>query len=158
MNFQNSYLKTEDKVLEVGKARPVLKSHLLRLRSSTIRQDSNVVKAKAPQLHRACVRAASMLPTHISTPSRDVRAQHPQEQLFLTCPHFWVPGRSKKICSIKVNVGIKRKIKGDQGRRQRILRYRLWISVTMYCALSHWATWETVEMYCLEPGLVVYIR
>lgn len=42
MKFQNSYLVNDRYVLEVGKARLILKSHPLRLRSSAIRQDSDL--------------------------------------------------------------------------------------------------------------------
>lgn len=70
MKFQNSYLVNDRYVLEVGKARPILKSHPLRLRSSAIRQDSDVMKAKVPHLHRA-LSASEQPSTHISTPSRE---------------------------------------------------------------------------------------
>lgn len=70
MKFQNSYLVNDRYALEVGKARPILRSHPLRLRSSAIRQDSDMTKAKVPHLHRA-LSAAEQPSTHVSTPSRE---------------------------------------------------------------------------------------
>lgn len=146
MKFQNSYLVNDRYALEVGKARPILRSHPLRLRSSAIRQDSDMTKAKVPHLHRA-LSAARPAEKHSAICSRYksvVKSALPH----LSPLPIWVPGGSKKTFSIQVNVGIKekRKIKDDQGRS-------LWISVTKYCTQSPGHIGETVDIYCVKPGL-----
>lgn len=51
----------------------------------------------------------------------------PLGQLLLTCPHFWSEYGKKQKDILKVNAGTKEKgkIRGDQGRRQSILRHGL---------------------------------
>lgn len=74
-----------------------------------------------------------MLPTHLSTPSMEALSYLvPSTKVSsrAALPHLSpilirVPGRSRKTFSIKVNAGIKEKGKsrGEQGRRQSILRH-----------------------------------
>lgn len=96
------------------------------MRASAIRQDSDVVKAKV-----WCLISTGQPSTHTSTPSREApRYLVPGTKVSsrAALPHLsplliWIPGRSKKTFSIKVNVGIKEKgkTKDYQGRRQRLL-------------------------------------
>lgn len=131
MKFQNSYLVNDRSVLEVGRLDPFLKATPSgRMRASAIRQDSDVVKAKV-----WCLISIGQPSTHTSTPSREApRYLVPGTKVSsrAALPHLsplliWVPGRSKKTFSIKVNVGIKEKgkTKDDQGRKQRFLLQRL---------------------------------
>lgn len=128
MKFQNS-LVNDRSVLEVGRLDPFLKA---------TPQDESVSnktgqwcgegQGVVPRLHRAAFHSAEK-------PSREApRYLVPGIKVSsrAALPHLsplliWVPGRSKKTFSIKVNVGIKEKgkTKDDQGRRQRLLLQRL---------------------------------
>lgn len=147
------------KVLEVGKARPILKSHLLRPRSSAIRQDSDVAKAKVPQLHMAASAASALSHTHAQQGSAQLSPSGPEasSRAAPPCPPLliWESTRSPKAFSTKVNVGTRGK-----GKTQRwpgwepsgLRNSALHIFTKLLGHTRHW------RHLLFGPGLVVYIR